>query len=1138
MSNIRATFSINAAGTVWGAIEGSLANQTDLQNALNLKANASTVAGIQETIGTYGDIVTYNASAFATSSQGALADTALQPNDNISEMNNNVGYITSDSVGNGTLTIQKNSTTVGTFDANQSTNKTINISVPTSVSEISTTDQLNAINSGATTTNIGQIATNTSDISTINGKIPTQASSSNQLADKQFVNSSISTNTANFIGTFDSVAELEAYSGTLTNNDYAFVVGTDSDGNTVYNRYKYTTATTPASWEFEYALNNSSFTSAQWDAINSGITSGDVALIGTAIQPNDNISTLNNDAGFITSSAVGTGTLTIQKNGTDVQTFNANASSNATANIIVPTKISDLTDDTATTPIAKANTLTGLTASITELNYTDGVTSAIQTQLNGKQATLVSGTNIKTVNSTSLLGSGDIPASDPDLSNLSNTGEERLHALKSYEDAGELLTDAEGLADVKNYAHSTFDRSKFTVVGSPVITDDGLLYPTIGNGLYASSIPFDNKSFEFKYSFTPTGTPAQSAGILTFYNGINLYQGNNGGFSLTIPTALTGLSSAYYINVSGVTLNVPVILNLTFNSNTLDLTVSFTQGTTELKTQTITLVTTFASQAIYMQGNWGSDAVGYIDLKYLSVMVNGIPVFSGNKTGIDTIKPDDYTVVGTPTISADGVFTSSQYADCIQVPTDIVNQIIGANSWRVEFEAKMLSTVNSYAGVLGRTDAGNEQILSLSKITNSNTNLGFYAYLNIEGTPTVQNLGNPYYVAIPLNENFKGYIEYDGSNNLYSWGITKASGNASGSLTSSYKLTNTNTTWHIGRAWGSPIDLNAFRVYINGDLVYQPCLKIPYTFSKTGSKIVDYIYRDRVNDMYNQFGYSNYYTLQEDNVPNYSVVGSPTISSDYVASGFSGSNYLTLPVTGNDIKPGTTIYVAFTTNSVSAQQWLIDYTTLQSLAFEIINSKLRVRYYYTSSEYGLPVGANNLQNNTTYLARLEYYKEGATYNVDVYLSSDNGTTWVKEISYNSPSALYTTNANMTLGGASGTSAPFLGSLDLNSFKIYIDNKLTYQAVIPPCFTLPQGELYGRFAQTLRNSTRSGINRSFLYSDRTQWLTGSCTSGTEVTLARPFSDSNYMLSVPYSAKSATAFTPTQTGDWFAIGEGAL
>lgn len=106
-------------------------------------------------------------------------------------------------------------------------------------------------------------------IGVVEEKIPTQASSTNKLADKDFVNSSIATNTANFIGTFNSVAELEAYSGTITNNDYAFVVGTDSAGNTQYSRYKYN----ESSWVYEYVLNNSSFTAQQWSSINSGITS-------------------------------------------------------------------------------------------------------------------------------------------------------------------------------------------------------------------------------------------------------------------------------------------------------------------------------------------------------------------------------------------------------------------------------------------------------------------------------------------------------------------------------------------------------------------------------------------------------------------------------------------------------------------------------------------------------------------------------------------------------------------------------------------------------------------------------------------------------------------------------------------------
>ena len=43
--------------------------------------------------------------------------------------------------------------------------------------------------------------------------------------------------------------------------------------------------------------------------------------------------------------AANNGTLTIQKNGTNIQTFTANQSTNATANITVPTKVSELTND-------------------------------------------------------------------------------------------------------------------------------------------------------------------------------------------------------------------------------------------------------------------------------------------------------------------------------------------------------------------------------------------------------------------------------------------------------------------------------------------------------------------------------------------------------------------------------------------------------------------------------------------------------------------------------------------------------------------------------------------------------------------------------------------------------------------------
>ena len=156
------------------------------------------------------------------------------------------------------------------------------------VLSLTATNGLSYTQSGGTATISGN--TLQQGIADINAKIPEQASASNQLADKEFVNSSIATNTANFIGTFDSVEELEAYSGPLTNNDYAFVIAEDEQGNTVYDRYKYTTATTPPSWQFEYELNNSSFTADQWAAINSGATD---LLIGQITTNKNAIGTLS-----------------------------------------------------------------------------------------------------------------------------------------------------------------------------------------------------------------------------------------------------------------------------------------------------------------------------------------------------------------------------------------------------------------------------------------------------------------------------------------------------------------------------------------------------------------------------------------------------------------------------------------------------------------------------------------------------------------------------------------------------------------------------------------------------------------------------------------------------------------------------
>ena len=95
---------------------------------------------------------------------------------------------------------------------------------------------------------------------------------------KEFVNSSIASSTGTFRGTFDSVDELNAYSGEKKNNDYAYVVTKDATGlSSKQSKYKY--VADADTWTFEYDINNTTFTAAQTAAINSGITDTDVAKI-------------------------------------------------------------------------------------------------------------------------------------------------------------------------------------------------------------------------------------------------------------------------------------------------------------------------------------------------------------------------------------------------------------------------------------------------------------------------------------------------------------------------------------------------------------------------------------------------------------------------------------------------------------------------------------------------------------------------------------------------------------------------------------------------------------------------------------------------------------------------------------------
>lgn len=127
-------------------------------------------------------------------------------------------------------------------------------------------------------------------VSTIEGKIPSSATSTNQLADRNYVDNQLNQVAARYLSRdvngnpFESYEQFTSaqssggffYAGvptTPTKNDYALVSADESEqGKGGVTRYWYT----GSSWSFQYIVNNTPFTDAEWDAIRSGVTSAKV----------------------------------------------------------------------------------------------------------------------------------------------------------------------------------------------------------------------------------------------------------------------------------------------------------------------------------------------------------------------------------------------------------------------------------------------------------------------------------------------------------------------------------------------------------------------------------------------------------------------------------------------------------------------------------------------------------------------------------------------------------------------------------------------------------------------------------------------------------------------------------------------
>ena len=439
-----------------------------------------------------------------------------------------------------------------------------------------------------------------------------------------------------------------------------------------------------------------------------------------------------------------------------------------------------------------------------------------------------------------------------DLSNLTATGENRLHALKGYEDAGELLTDSEGLIDVTNYAHSTFDASKYDTTGVPIADNNGIAYNFTSGNYYKVIITTGQNNFDIvtRFYYTAAGT-AQNVWYIGDYYNLTISTSNE------IQLRLPNDNNSWYRQVLTYTPSQEgwIWIRYSVQGGTTYAYTSENGAQWTPRGNVVTYSYQYLTNAVISIGATSSlTFADKLDLKNFYVNVAGKTVFSGNQTGVDIVKPDSYTVTGSPSVTSDGVASGFSASNYIQT----FNSDLFANPFELYFGFNSTDVTTRETIIGMQTGFGLNIAIKDSKLlfgaSSNGTSLDIASNVSSTSTITTNTFylgrfkwtGSSYTIALYINGEWTDYITVSSTSAI----IGNQSVNI-GLINSVYPYAN------------GEIDLNAYKLYVDNNLVYQACLKVPYAISSTGSMIVDSALRFRVSDMYNQFGYAPYYTLSD-----------------------------------------------------------------------------------------------------------------------------------------------------------------------------------------------------------------------------------------------------------------------------------
>ena len=290
-------------------------NDTDIAtNATNISTNTAALAGLATvaTSGDYNDLLNLptlgtaadNAETdFATSAQGVLADSATQPGDNVSTLTNDAGYITGAAIPVSSVNTQTGTVVLDADDIDD-TSTTHKFATAAELTQIATNQtNIAALDDVAITGNAAQLTYDSTFPTGFTGVVNLVSTAIGQL-DARGIDSdvNIASNDTDIATNVTNIASNDTDIATNVTN----IASNDTDIATNVTNIATNTsaisslATVASTGDYTDLLNLPTLGTAAAEDIGFFATSAQGLLADTATQPGDNISTLTNDAGYIT----------------------------------------------------------------------------------------------------------------------------------------------------------------------------------------------------------------------------------------------------------------------------------------------------------------------------------------------------------------------------------------------------------------------------------------------------------------------------------------------------------------------------------------------------------------------------------------------------------------------------------------------------------------------------------------------------------------------------------------------------------------------------------------------------------------------------------------------------------------------